>query len=120
MFVVENEKTAYWDVDDTLVMHHMEDHPKAIEVVYDDGRKQIKHLLVPHQDHIDELKLLYRTGWEIIVWSAGGYKWAHSVVKALKLEEFVDVVMAKPSRYYDDLPPQEFMIAHNYIPFEDK
>ena len=41
----------------------------------------------------------------IVVWSAGGYKWAEAAVKALGLTKFVDVVMCKPSWIYDDLDP---------------
>lgn len=48
-------------------------------------------------------------GQIVIVWSAGGYKWAESVVKSLGLSLFVDVAMSKPTWYYDDIPCQKWM-----------
>src|SRR5688500_2762298 len=118
MIVVENEKTAYFDVDDTLVIHHREDDPRAKEFVYDNGKYYYTFHLVPHEKHIEELKLLHRTGWEVIVWSQGGSKWEKSVVETLGIQEFVDVVLTKPVRFYDDLRPEEFMVARNYVPFK--
>lgn len=45
----------------------------------------------------------------MVVWSAGGWDWAEAVVKTLKLENFVDLVISKPTWTYDDLQPSEFI-----------
>lgn len=65
--------------------------------------------LRPHKKHIEQLKQHKMRGHVIVIWSAGGDEWAMAVVKALKLEAYVDLVISKPTWYYDDIPCQEFM-----------
>lgn len=50
-----------------------------------------------------------------MVWSAGGGDWAEAVVKALGIEEMVDIVMSKPSWYYDDKPCEDWMGKQIYL-----
>jgi len=58
-------------------------------------------------------------GHAIVVWSGGGADWAEAVVKALKLEEFVDVVTAKPTYYIDDIAgAREWIGKHGYFTLE--
>jgi hypothetical protein len=54
-------------------------------------------------------------GHKIVVWSAGGWEWAKSVVETLELTEIVDLVMSKPAWFYDDIPSSSFMPEHNRI-----
>lgn len=68
-----------------------------------------KTRLVPHKKHIEQLKLHKMRGHTVVVWSAGGWDWAEAVVKTLKLEQYVDLVINKPIWAYDDLPPSEYM-----------
>lgn len=89
-----------FDVDDTLVLWGMPQHPDAIELKNGDYVES----LVPHKKHIELIKQAKFRGHAVVVWSQGGEDWALAVVKALKLEEYVDVVMAKPMWYVDDLP----------------
>lgn len=63
----------------------------------------------PLYGNIQLLKAQKARGYEVIVHSANGYKWAETIIKALKLEEFVDEVATKPLKYIDDKPADEWM-----------
>lgn len=114
MIVIENDNTTYIDVDDTLVVWGKGHLPEAIEI------SNYGHVerMVPHQAHINFLKRQKTRGFAIIVWSQGGARWAHNVVKALGIEEYVDAVLTKPTVYVDDLRAEDFMTQRIY--FQDK
>ena len=122
MIVVPCKQTTYFDVDDTLVMwdatpEQLEERGVDFEcpgsfTIIDGEMKETppwKERLLPHRYHIEQLKKHKMRGHTIIVWSAGGYDWAAAVVKALGLENFVDLVISKPTWAYDDLQPNEFI-----------
>lgn len=142
MKVLPCNQPTYFDVDDTLIMWNrpVVDDPDVIEItcptsrtmrtlmeMSDDGSlapdtpsepvevgswtERVK----PHRKHIEELKKHKMRGHTVIVWSAGGWEWAEAVVRALKLEKYVDLVLEKPTWYYDDLPAQEFMGKRYYL-----
>ncbi len=113
--IVENECIIFFDVDDTLVMWD-KSHGNQIKVP-DDTDLRAKYV-TPHRFHIELLKSHKARGYTVVVWSAGGYKWAQSVVRRLGLEEHVDIIMTKPIKYVDDLHCEEFMGQRLY--FEDK
>ena len=50
-----------------------------------------------------------------MVWSASGYEWAVATVKALGLEGYVDLIMSKPLRIYDDKDAADFMPTRRYF-----
>ncbi len=54
-------------------------------------------------------------GFTNIVWSAGGYAWAHEVVYALGLQDYVTLIMAKPLKYVDDLQAPEILVSRIYL-----
>lgn len=96
-----DQRTFYFDCDETLVMWGADINDKtSVMVESDDGVLVTR----PHKKHIELLKDLKRAGFKIVVWSQGGSDHAERVVKALKLEEFVDLVIAKPEAYVDDIP----------------
>lgn len=111
MNVYSTDKVVCIDCDDTLVLW-----PTGKEYPYNhDATKQLEgtkpfldsignqiYYLTPHKQHINLLKRYKSEGFTILVWSAGGYRWAETVVKTLKLEEFVDIILSKPDRYIDD------------------
>jgi phosphoserine phosphatase len=102
MLVINNDPIAYFDVDDTLIMWDYDD---TKETVWINGYR-----FNPHKVHIEQIKKHKMRGHTIIVYSAGGStNWAEPVIKALKLEDYVDVVMPKANWAYDDLPANEFM-----------
>jgi phosphoglycolate phosphatase-like HAD superfamily hydrolase len=114
MKVFKTNQMVPFDVDDTLIMWHAEDLSKAIQID-DPYIKGCTYNLVPHEGHIQLMKKYKARGFTIVVWSAGGVDWAENVVKALKLEEFVDAVFTKPCRYVDDLKCSEWMGNQVYI-----
>lgn len=116
MKIIENESTVFCDIDDTLVMWSdlfSQPHEGAIPII--DPYDNSTNYLVPHKKHINLLKKYKGRGQSVIIWSAGGYKWALSVVKALGLEEYVDLVMSKPMKYIDDLQASEILGTRLYL-----
>lgn len=100
MIAFKDNRTVYFDVDDTLVEWKLcgEKDPGATRIEKD-GHIFYKKVI---QDHVDELKNQKMTGNTVVVWSAGGGEWAATVVRALDLEKYVDVCLTKPDFYYDD------------------
>lgn len=125
MDVMATDQVVTIDVDDTLVLWpenqktfpYNQSHTQPYEgaVAFNDPYDNSINYLTPHQKHIDLIKKYKGRGFTVIVWSAGGYKWAASVVKTLGLESFVDIVLTKPSRYVDDLPCEKWMGNRVYI-----
>ena len=112
MYVLPKGKVAYFDVDDTLLEWYDTNCPgkdvTPIPIgVFISYKKPIK-------EHIDELILQAKSGTRIVVWSDSGVSWAEAVVKALKLEQYVDAVLAKPDRYYDDKDVNEWFPKRRY------
>jgi phosphoglycolate phosphatase-like HAD superfamily hydrolase len=122
MIVIPSNKSVWFDVDDTLVMwdpSQEELDTKGIEIECPAGFTCVdgeltacpkwKAKVVPHEKHIQMLKLHKLRGHTVVVWSAGGYDWAEVAVKALKLEQYVDLVVCKPTWAYDDQPPERIL-----------
>ena len=130
MLFIPNEKTVFWDVDDTLVLWNLgkKGDPGVIEVAVPVTRSQrtltelgyeIEELvseqgewleyLVPHKKHIEQMRIHKSRGHFNVVWSAGGAAWAMAAVEALGIHGVVDIVMAKPAWAYDDKQPEHFM-----------
>jgi len=117
--IVTNECLIFVDVDDTLVMWGKAKKGEKVVAItspYDNGQIFVK----PHKGHIKILKDRHARGAHIIVWSAGGYKWAQAVVKALGLESHVNLIMSKPFMYIDDKKAEDFMGEHLYLDYQDK
>lgn len=111
---IESEQIIFVDCDDTLVLwseYETDDH-LVISNPYDDTEA---HTLGIHRGHIKILKDRHARGAFIVVWSAGGYRWAEAVVKALKLENHVDMIMSKPYAHIDDKPSTEWMGERIYL-----
>lgn len=123
MIINEKENIVCYDVDDTLVMWGSNfDSPYDDNGVIDPKRKAFidpydnsTNYLTPHKKHIGLLKKHKGRGCMVVVWSAAGVKWAESIIKELGLEEYVDVVTTKPSKYVDDLPGSEILGTRIYL-----
>jgi hypothetical protein len=118
MNVIESESIVFVDVDDTLIMWsgtHTSTIPNDLLVKVQDPYSPTVISLIKHIGHIKILKDRKARGACIIVWSAGGYRWAEAVVKALALEASVDMIMSKPIMYIDDSPSEEFMGPRVYL-----
>lgn len=124
MITVPGNKIAYCDVDDTLVFWSSTQEDKEKygvkftcpgSMVWDEDGEQIGYanswteVLVPNLPQIEQLKNLRLRHHTIVVWSAGGYDWAKTVVQTLGIEHLVDLVICKPTYVFDDLPCEEFM-----------
>ncbi len=112
MYKLNSNMVAYFDCDDTLVKWELADadDPSAVKFELND-RVFYK---IPIQVHIDELKNQAMTGTALVVWSAGGADWAECVVKTLGLEEYVDVILCKPARVFDDKDPSDYLPKRRY------
>jgi len=112
-------RTVFFDVDDTLVMWPSSKarkikytELKAVTVVDPYIKKEnVKYELRVHQKHVDWLVRMKKRGEKIVVWSAGGEKWAKAVCDALKISKYVDVFLSKPDTMYDDADPKEWLPA---------
>lgn len=111
MKVIEGTDFSYYDVDDTLVSWNIPSNPEMLKKAIKIQDPQTKAIwdLIPNEKTINSLKQNKLAGSTIVVWSQGGWDWAEAVVKALELQEYVDCVLSKPHRYYDDIPSAEFM-----------
>lgn len=104
MKLIKNEHCIFFDVDDTLIMWNKDAvNPDAGYVLVAD-----RHLPI-NNANVDKLIEMHYKGQFVVVWSAAGYKWAKTVVEALNLVPFVDLIMTKPRVYFDDLPVQTWM-----------
>jgi FMN phosphatase YigB (HAD superfamily) len=118
MLVIDSDKVTFFDVDDTLVKWSFSQE-EADQYGIKFNNFGYETLLVPHRTHIEQLKKHRARGHKIIVWSAGGYDWAAEVVKVLGLEDAVDLVISKPTWFYDDLPASHFLPEGNRIYIKD-
>jgi len=114
MKVISSEQIICVDVDQTLVLHKKLKKKDKIVIVTDPYDNAQRYLAV-HIPHVKILKDRKARGAVIVVWSQSGYKWAESVVKALKLEPYVDFVLSKPIAYIDDLPVQTWLAERIYL-----
>lgn len=107
------ENTVFIDVDNTLVMYEDDIHEDSVHIKdpYSDQTLTLR----PHKCHIRLLKNCKQQGKEVVVWSAQGWKWAETVVKALHLEDHVNLCMGKPHIIVDDKPWAEWPIANLYL-----
>lgn len=114
MQVIQSEDVVMYDCDDTLVMWFTECDPTLkVKIICPYGGSET--WLKPHARHIDLLKKHHGRGKTVIVWSAGGYKWAQAVVEALGLQDYVHFVMTKPMSYVDDLEAKEILGSRIYL-----
>lgn len=116
MIKLNCNQATFFDVDDTLILWNptVEQKLKYGVINYVD-LAGIEVEFVPYFPHIEQLKKHAVRGHTIVVWSAGGSHWAALAVKLLKLEEYVSVAMAKPTWFYDDKNPEEFMGKPHFI-----
>lgn len=128
MIVIPTHNAVFFDVDDTLVIWNPTTKQLALDgvemdcpgaLVSVDGKliqsKPWKALIVPHKIHVEQLIKHKMRGHVVVVWSAGGWDWAEAAVKALQLEQYVDLVISKPTWAYDDLPAEKILPHISYM-----
>lgn len=116
MQVLNKESVVFCDVDDTLIMTS-EESPKnpAVQVIVVDPLTEVQLRFRKNFPMIRLLEEEHRRGSTIIVWSRGGWEWAEAVIKALGLENKVQLVMSKPMVYFDDRPIEEWLPYRVYL-----
>lgn len=102
-----DKNTVFFDVDDTLVLWTVPAGKEEEALRFQDATGIV--LALPHKRHIEAIREHKARGHFVVVWSQGGADWAEEVVKVLQLTHLVDVVMCKPSWFYDDIPSSLFM-----------
>lgn len=115
MKVIFNEKIVPVDIDDTLVMHHDAESYEKQVIVEDPYHEGGKILLGVNEPMIKVLKDEKARGSFILVWSRGGYAWASTIIEALGLESYVDLIMTKPLVYLDDSEVSSWLKDRVYI-----
>jgi len=108
MEVIKHELRAVFDVDETLIKTgtSYKNYEEALLAQTSMGRivpyyKDHK-IVYPKYPTISFLKSLKQRGYHITVQSNNGWEWAENVVKALHLEDYVDIVCTKSSKCIDD------------------
>lgn len=109
MKTIETANAIYFDVDGTLIRDAYDGEEVCAFPVPHPYRGNAQVWKVKMHRNIDLLKDMSTRGRIIVVWSQAGYQWADAVVRALDLQNFVDLVIEKPIAYVDDLESQEFM-----------
>lgn len=114
MYVVPQGNTVYFDVDDTLIYWDDEkidssilDLARMIRIELN-GQEIIRYSI---EENVREIMLQKLSGCHVVVWSASGSQWAAAVIEALEMSEYVDVVVSKPTQYYDDKDCKDWMPA---------
>ncbi len=102
MFTLKRAKTAFCDVDRTLIM-------------WQEGSEWHAHKL-----HIKLLEQFKYQGFGIVVWSAGSWEWAEKAISLLGIEHLVDICLSKPDWFLDDKKSEEFMPELNRIYLTDE
>lgn len=112
------DNVAYFDVDDTLLIYQKDLSSDRYHELFElsiPGRELFTAMVAPHHEHVQRVKEHKAWGNGVVVWSRSGYEWAEAAVKALGLEQYVDVCLAKPMYYYDDKPCCKILGEHRFL-----
>jgi HAD superfamily phosphatase (TIGR01681 family) len=118
MVVIKKEPTAFFDVDETLILSKVtwsNENERRVNI-QDPLNKDNFIVMTAHEQMIRLLKEEKHRGSYIVVWSRGGNEWAANVLRALNLDKYVDLVMSKPMAYFDDKDISEWLPYRVYIP----
>lgn len=109
-----NYKTVCVDVDKTLVFDTMSKHydpERSLLLTYVNGAVSI----TPHTKNIELVKLFYKLGYEVIVWSKTGSDWAEAVCTEVGLRPYVSTYLTKPMYYIDDEECSKWMGQRRWL-----
>jgi len=114
MKVINSSNVMCVDIDDTLIMWKSPKYaePRNKLCFTFKGKYVIKYI---RENTVEELKRQKESGRYVVVWSDSGADWAEAIVKALEIEDYVDLVMAKPTVYYDDKDSSEWLMRRRHV-----
>lgn len=112
MLVLPDKPTIYVDVDETLVSFEAK-YKNCTKIKV--GPENAKMPAYINEYVVDKIKEFRARDHTIVVWSAGGSEWAATIIRALKMEDYVSVVMSKPAWFFDDQPAINYMPEGNRI-----
>lgn len=104
--LVNTDRTVFVDCDQTLIDWSGSSEGDVVTLL--NGECQT-YTIRRMAANIGSLMLHKQLGHFIVVWSAAGFDHAKSVVEALGLMNYVDLIMAKPDIFIDDLPASEWL-----------
>lgn len=130
--LIESERIVWCDIDGTLVIHG--NWFTEMRLCYSDGSiehvkdENIITVTDPYSGEIVNLrknnpmirlvKEEKSRGATIIAHSANGYRWVNTIIKALQLEKYVDIMLSKPIAYFDDKDVKDWVGQRVFIDHE--
>lgn len=99
MQIISHEFIVVTDIDGTLIRPG-DDNPHMIHITNPYLKETYSY--IPHLAHINLIKQYKTRGFFIIAWSANGVNHAKSVIQALNLEKYINLVITKPMKAVDD------------------
>lgn len=116
--VIRNDHPWGCDIDDTLLLWDVPLDTPGVRVVefQEPHLKDITRAVV-NENNLRLMKEKKQRGCFIVLWTQGGYAYAESVMKALFIENYVDLVMTKPVGLIDDLPSSAWLPPSINIPY---
>lgn len=115
MQIIRSESTVFVDIDDTLVTAYKSDSRNKAVKIEDPLNPGIYLKMSVHEPMVRLVKEESHRGSFIVIWSRGGHEWATSVIKALDLQNYVNIVMSKPMVYFDDTPIEKWLTYRVYL-----
>lgn len=110
MLVLQNDKVAMTDIDDTLIIWSHTAKRLGIEDRFVQEAREFSLNGVaslsgmPNLEMIEFLHNLKAQGITLVAWSHAGYAWADYILKELQIDHLFDVVLTKPYLLLDDKP----------------
>lgn len=114
MIKLNKEHLIFFDCDETLILHNKKNNTN-IRIIDPYNSNGPSIIVKEHSAHVKLLKDHFVRGYGIVVWSAAGREWSEAVVKALGLEQYVDIVMSKPTKYVDDLEAHQILGSRVFL-----
>ena len=100
---VDDKPFIYFDIDNTLIKHYSDDITEETDSIQVEYNRVIWNMY-PMYANILLISELRACGYQIACWSQSGSDHTERVIKALKLEDLVDLIVPKPRFYVDDKP----------------
>lgn len=114
MYHLQGDNAIFFDVDNTLIMWNVDENDPRVVWIPSLAPNGEAVPVVPHEHHLLMIKRHKQLGNTVVVWSKSGSLWAKQIVEYFGLTSYVDLVCSKPSCFYDDLKPEEFLVDRRY------